>query len=100
MHYCCNPILPTNSQQTLLYGIPLGFGEAAAFGQAVNSVQQGVDQWGEWLGTRKQGSTLSQKRQHSCTQVPVEGKGHVCRTESNLTQTQTQEEKGQRKYYV
>lgn len=41
---CWNPILPTDSQQTLLYGIPLGFGEAAAFGQAVNSVQQGVDQ--------------------------------------------------------
>lgn len=38
------PVLPTNSQQTLLYGVPLGLGEAAAFGQAINRVQQGVDQ--------------------------------------------------------
>lgn len=36
-------ILPTNSKQTLLYGVPLSFGEAAAFRQAINRMKQGVN---------------------------------------------------------
>ncbi len=88
------PVLPTNSQQTLLYGVPLGFGEAAAFGQAVNRVEQGVDQWGERLRPRKQWSTFGQERQHGGTQIPVEGERHVCGTESNLTQIQRQKKGG------
>lgn len=86
------PVLPTNSQQTLLYGVPLGLREAAAFGQAVNCVEQGVDQRRERLRPRKQWSTFSQERQHSCTQIPVEGECHVCGTQSNLTYTETEEE--------
>ena len=85
-------LLPTDSQQTLLDGVPLGLGEAAAFGQAVNRVEEGIDQGGERLRPRKQGSTFSQERQHGCTQIPVEGQSHVCGTESGLTWTQTEEE--------
>lgn len=36
-------ILPTNSKQTFLYGVPLSFGEAAAFGQAINRMKQRVN---------------------------------------------------------
>lgn len=88
------PVLPTNSQQTLLYGIPLGLGEAAAFGQAVDGVEEGVNQWSKRLCPRKQRRTFSQERQHSCTKIPVEGECHVCGTESNLAQRQRQRERG------
>lgn len=80
-------VLPTDCKQALLYSVPLGLGEATAFRQAVNRVQQGVDQRGEGLRPRKQWCTLGEKRQHSGTQIPVEGKGHVCSTEGGLEHT-------------
>lgn len=77
-------VLPTHCKQTLLYRVPLGLGEAAAFGQAVDGVQQGVDERGEGLRPRKQRRTFGEQRQHSSTQIPVEGEGHVCSTEGSL----------------
>lgn len=77
-------VLPTDCEQALLYRVPLGLGEAAAFGQAVDGVQQGVDERGEGLRPRKQRRTFGEQRQHSGTQIPVEGKCHVCRTEGSL----------------
>lgn len=64
---------PTHSQQTLLDGIPLGLGQAAALGQAVHSVQQRVNERGVRLCARKQWGTLSKQGQHSCAQVAVQG---------------------------
>lgn len=47
-------------------------------------MQQGVDQRGEGLRPRKQRRTFGEERQHSGTQIPVEGKGHVRSTEGSL----------------
>lgn len=80
-------VLPTDCEQALLDGVPLGLREAAAFRQAVNRVQQGVDQRGEGLRPRKQRRTFGEQRQHSGTQIPVEGEGHVRSTEGGLEHT-------------
>lgn len=77
-------VLPTDSEQALLYSVPLGLSEATAFRQAVHRVQQGVYQRGEGLRPRKQRCTFGEERQHSGTQIPVEGKGHVRSTEGSL----------------
>ena len=57
-------------------------------------MEEGVDERGKRLRSRKQRSTFSEKGQHGCAQIPVEGQGHVCGTESNLTQKQRQEKRG------
>lgn len=81
---CNSGVLPTDCKQALLDGVPLGLSEAAAFRQAVDRVQQGVDQRGEGLRPRKQRRTFGEQRQHGGTQIPVEGEGHVCGTEGGL----------------
>lgn len=50
-------------------------------------MQQGVDQRGEGLRPRKQRRAFGEQRQHSGTQIPVEGKGHVRSTEGGLENT-------------
>lgn len=47
-------------------------------------MQQRVDQRREGLRPSKQRRTLGEEGQHSGTQIPVEGKGHVCRAEGGL----------------
>ena len=77
-------VSPADGEQTLLDGVPLGLGEAAAFRQPVHGVEEGVDERGEGLRPREQRGTLGEEGEHGRAQVPVEGQGHVCGTEGRL----------------
>lgn len=48
-----NTHAPTHSEQALFDGVSLGFGEAAALGQAVHSVEERVDERGKRLCARE-----------------------------------------------
>lgn len=63
--------LLADSQQTLLDGVPLGFGERAAFGQPVDSLQRGVNQLRIVLCAGKESGTAGQQRQQGRADVPV-----------------------------
>lgn len=65
--------LLADSQQALLDGVPLSFGERAAFGQPVDCLQRGVHQLGVVLRAGKEGGTAGQQRQQGRADVPVHG---------------------------
>lgn len=65
--------LLADSQQTLLDGVPLGFGERAAFGEPVDSLQSGVDQLRVVLRAGEESGTAGQQRQQGRADVPVHG---------------------------
>lgn len=70
--------LLADCQQTLFNGIPLGFGEWAAFWQPVDSLQRGVNQLCVVLCAAKKSGTAGQQRQQSWADVPVHGQGSLC----------------------
>lgn len=65
--------LLADSQQTLLDGVPLGFGERAAFGQSVDGLKCGVDQLSVVLRAAEESGTAGQQRQQRRADVPVHG---------------------------
>ena len=69
---CPGWALLADSQQALLDGIPLGFGEWASFAQPVDGLQSGVDQLCVVLSAGKEGGAAGQQGQHSRTDVPVQ----------------------------
>ena len=87
---------PAHGQEAVLDGVSLGRGEAAALGQPVHGVEQGVDQRGVRLRAGKQRCALSQQGQHSCAQVPVEGQSHVRGTENRLQGERGQQMEGRK----
>lgn len=64
--------LLADSQQALLDGVPLGFGERAPFAQPVDGLQRGVDQLCVVLGAGEEGGAAGQQGQHSRADVPVQ----------------------------
>lgn len=64
--------LLANGQQTLLYGVPLSFGEGTALGKPVYCLQCRVDQRGIVLCSSKERGASCEKREHGRTYVPVQ----------------------------
>lgn len=60
--YVC---LLAHSQQAFFDSISLGFGERAALGEAVDSVQSGVNEGGVVLGASEERGAAGQERQQS-----------------------------------
>ena len=66
-------LLPTDSQQTLLDGVPLGLGERASFGQPVDGLQRGVDQLCVVLRVAEESGAAGEQGQQGRADVPVHG---------------------------
>lgn len=73
-----------DGQQALLYGIPLGLGEDAALGEAVDGVQGGVDEGGVVLGAGEQGGAAGEEGQQGRADVAVHGQGRLCGAQTLL----------------
>lgn len=83
MHPACRALL-ADSQQALLDGIPLGFGERATFGEPVDGLQRGVNQLGVVLRAGKEGGTAGQQGQQGRADVPVHGQRRLSGAQSLL----------------
>lgn len=64
--------LLANGQQTLLYGVPLSFGEGSPLGKPVYCLQCRVDQRSVVLCSGKEGGASCEEWEHSRTYVPVQ----------------------------
>lgn len=64
-------------QQALLDGVPLGLGERAALGQAVDGVQGGVDQRGVVLGAGKERGAAGEEGEDGRADVAVHGQSRL-----------------------
>ncbi len=72
------------SHEALFNDVSLSLCEGSSTRQPVDCVQHGVNHYGSVVTASKEWGTLGDERQHSRTQVAVQGEGHLCGAESNL----------------
>lgn len=76
--------LLAHRQQTLLDGVPLGLGERAALGEAVDGVKGGVDERGVVLGAGEERRAAGEEGQQGGADVAVHGQRRLRGAETLL----------------